>query len=189
MEACTPRKGGSREGGSFCALWSSLTGRTKGEQKNFGELGKVGDLEGRIQRSCISQPISSSHTLAPTRQQAQGAKKFTEALRHRMWVQGAKRRAHKPWGAEGWPGVPTEGNTNLCSTTGRPREPRERHTSPEVQRAGSGCAKKPTQVSAMQSTGLGSWEKLHASPRLASISLQSRAGPGYRSSSKNSRDK
>lgn len=34
-------------------------------------------------------------------------------------------------------------HTNLCSTAGRPRVPRERHTSPEVQRRAQGVERNP----------------------------------------------
>lgn len=58
MGACAQRKGGSREGGKVSVHWEAPHRRDQGGNavQNLGELGKVADLEGRIQRAAFLSP-------------------------------------------------------------------------------------------------------------------------------------
>ena len=53
-------------------LGSFHTGGTKEELRDLRKLGKAGTYVAEYRKCCTSQPISSSQTLAPTRQKARG---------------------------------------------------------------------------------------------------------------------
>ena len=185
----------------------------KGAQGGVVDLGQNKGPGVQKIESCTSQPINSSWIMAPTRRQAQGTKGSPQEAPGAEASQGARRCAEFRRGIQSTQNVQCRGQVQrtetgehkLRNTEGRPEELRQvkqvpqyrgqaqwaqasahmpRHTEGKLRGWG-----KLTRASMMQRAGPGSWEKIHTSPYLATFGLQCRAGPGDRSTGRDSRDK
>ena len=134
---CALRERGSCEAARVSMHWEAPSQRgPRGNCIISESQAKQGLKRAENRESCTSQSINSSQTVAPTRWQSWGMKRSTQ----------------KPGGADGGPGVLREAwHKNLSSAhnprsaEGRPREPKEEHTSPVTYGEGPGSRDKCTQ--------------------------------------------